>query len=100
MIIYGLQKTTLLDYPGCVAATIFTGGCNMRCPFCHNMNLVSSDSNSVYSEEDIFSFLNKRKGILDGICITGGEPTLQHDLIPFIQSVKNLGYKVISFRIP
>lgn len=94
MIIYGLQKTTLLDYPGCVAATIFTGGCNMRCPFCHNMNLVSSDSNSVYSEEDIFSFLNKRKGILDGVCITGGEPTLQHDLISFIQSVKNLGYKV------
>lgn len=95
MNICGYQKTTLLDYPGHVAATIFTGGCNFRCPFCHNADLVirSSITNSI-SEEEIFNFLKKRKNVLSGICITGGEPTLQPDLPEFIQKVRSLGYKI------
>lgn len=95
MQIYGLQKTTLLDYPGTLAATIFTGGCNLRCPFCHNSDLVLIPSNMQrISEEEILSFLEKRKSVLKGVCITGGEPALQADLIPFIQTVKSLGYLV------
>lgn len=93
MNICGYQKTTLLDYPGHVAATIFTGGCNFRCPFCHNSDLLSKSVATV-SEEEIFSFLQKRKNILSGICITGGEPTLQPDLVEFIEKVRSLGYKV------
>ena len=92
--IRGLQKTTLLDYPGCVAATVFLGGCNMRCPFCHNMNLVLSDDPPQYTDEDILKFLSKRQGLLDGVCITGGEPTLYRELPAFIRLIKNLGYKV------
>ncbi len=92
--IQGLQKTTLLDYPGHVAATVFMGGCNMRCPFCHNMDLVSTVRPPAYTEEDILSFLSKRRGILDGVCITGGEPTLYEDLPKFIGSVKDLGFMV------
>ena len=92
MIIHGLQKTTLLDYPSKVAATVFFGGCNFRCPFCHNMNLVlDPDSAEHLPEEEVLAFLNSRKGILDGICITGGEPTLQKDLPAFIGKVKSLG---------
>ena len=94
MNIQGLQKTTLLDYPGHVAATIFLGGCNFRCPFCHNMNLITESSNAAYSEEEVFSFLKKRQGILDGVCITGGEPTLCKDLPDFINKVRLLGYKI------
>ena len=95
MIIHGLQKTTLLDYPGHVASTIFFGGCNFRCPFCHNMNLVLNAANEpVISEEELFHHLNSRIGILDGVCITGGEPTLQKDLVPFIEKIKALGYLV------
>lgn len=94
MNIYGLQKTTLLDYPEHVAATIFTGGCNMRCPFCHNMNLVNMTNTPLLSEENVISFLKKRSNILDGVCITGGEPTLQSDLMDFIRKVKAFGYNV------
>lgn len=94
MIIKGLQKTTLLDYPGCVAATIFTGGCNYRCPFCHNMNLVNGEEPNTISEEEVLTFLSKRKGVLDGVCITGGEPTLQRDLVSFIGRIRKMGYKV------
>ena len=95
MKIYGYQKTTLLDYPGHVAATIFTGGCNFRCPFCHNSDLVLNPSPSNFiSEDEILSFLNKRKNVLSGVCITGGEPTLQTDLSDFIKKVKSLGYKI------
>ena len=85
MLILGLNKTTLLDYPEHVAATIFTGGCNLRCPFCHNRDLVfareSIDAGIItpYSEDEILSFLKKRRGILTGVCITGGEPTLHQD---------------------
>ena len=93
MNICGYQKTTLLDYPGHVAATIFTSGCNFRCPFCHNSDLViCSNHSDAVSEEEIFSFLKKRKNVLSGVCITGGEPTLQPDLSDFIKKVRN-GYR-------
>ncbi len=95
MNIYGFNKTTLLDYPGKLAATIFLGGCNFRCPFCHNSSLVFlPDSLEIIKEETIFHTLNARKGILEGICITGGEPTLSPDLCEFITKIKNLGYLV------
>lgn len=95
MHICGYQKTTLLDYPGHVAATFFTGGCNFRCPFCHNSDLITSSSFTAnISEEEIFTFLKKRKNVLTGICITGGEPTLQPDLAEFMRKVHSLGYKI------
>ena len=95
MKICGLNKTTLLDYPGCVSATIFVGGCNFRCPFCHNGDLVlCSNELPKYSEEEVFSFLEKRKNVLEGVCVTGGEPTHYHDLPEFIKKIKDLGYKV------
>ncbi|MBR4168955.1 MAG: anaerobic ribonucleoside-triphosphate reductase activating protein [Lachnospiraceae bacterium] len=95
MIINGLQKTTLLDYPTKVAATVFFGGCNFRCPFCHNMNLVLHPEEALsLSEEEVLAFLKSRQGILDGVCITGGEPTLQKDLPAFIGKIKDLGYAV------
>lgn len=94
MKICGLQKTTLLDFPGHVAATIFTGGCNFRCPFCHNSDLLGNDAESLYSEEEILRFLKKRSGILEGAAITGGEPTLQPDLRSFILKIRELGYKI------
>lgn len=95
MIINGLQKLTLLDYPEKVACTIFTGGCNFRCPFCHNASLVThlEDAERI-PEEEVFAFLRKRSGILDGVCITGGEPLLQKDLESFIRSIKALGFSV------
>lgn len=94
MQIVGLQKTTLLDYPGKVAATIFVGGCNFCCPFCHNSDLVKGTYSETISEEEVLNFLRKRKGILEGVCITGGEPTLRPDLEDFIVKVKELGYPV------
>lgn len=95
MKINGLNKTTLLDYPEHVAATVFCGGCNFRCPFCHNSDLVLSyESQPVISENEIFDFLNKRKNIISGVCITGGEPTLQGDLWKFIRQIKDIGLLV------
>lgn len=94
MKICGLQKTTLLDFPGHVAATIFTGGCNFRCPFCHNSDLLEHDAEPAFTDEEILRFLSKRKGILEGVAITGGEPTLQPDLRAFILRIRELGYKV------
>ena len=95
MIIHGLQKLTLLDYPGKVAATLFLGGCNFRCPFCQNSGLVlSPNEEAVIPTEEVLKFLKKRQGILDGICITGGEPTLSPDLKPFIQEIHSMGYLV------
>ena len=92
---YGLQKLTLLDYPEKTACTVFTGGCNFRCPFCHNALLVTDiDGSGTYSEEEILYFLSKRKGLLDGICITGGEPLMHADIAEFIKKAKDLGYKV------
>ncbi|MCR5830514.1 MAG: anaerobic ribonucleoside-triphosphate reductase activating protein [Lachnospiraceae bacterium] len=92
--IQGLQKTTLLDYPGCVAATVFLGGCNMRCPFCHNMDIVTTTGGGAFTEEDILKFLAKRQGLLDGVCITGGEPTLYKELPELIGKIRDTGYKV------
>ena len=95
MIIKGLQNTTLLDFPGRVACTVFTGGCNLRCPFCHNASLVLSPADTPdISEEQFFSFLSKRKGILDGVCVTGGEPLLQKDIVPFLERIHSLGFAV------
>lgn len=95
MTIQGLQKLTLLDYPGKVACTIFTGGCNFRCPFCHNASLViDTDQNEHIEEEVLLSFLRKRRGILEGVCISGGEPLLQPDIDVFLRKVKALGYQV------
>ncbi len=96
MIITGFQRSTLLDYPGKVASLIFTYGCNLRCEYCHNPELVIQRclKKNIIDEKTIFSFLEERKGLLDAVVITGGEPTLQLDLIPFIKRIKNLGYLV------
>lgn len=95
MNIQGLQKLTLLDYPGKVACTIFFAGCNFRCPFCHNASLVTHiDPEENISREEVLAFLRKRAGILDGVCITGGEPLLAPDLEAFIREIKALGYEV------
>ncbi len=95
MKIAGLRKLTLLDFPGRVACVVFTNGCNFRCPFCHNASLVvPKGEHEDISEEEFFAFLKKRKGILDGVVITGGEPTLTAGLCDFIAAVKREGYPV------
>lgn len=95
MQINGFNKLTLLDYPGHLAATIFLGGCNMRCPFCHNASLVTKVSTQpVIPVEEVFATLAKRKGILEGVCITGGEPTLYPDLPELVKEIKALGFRV------
>ena len=85
----GYQKTTLLDYPGKLAATVFIGGCNFRCPFCHNSELFAPEE--LYDEEELLSIFKKRRGVLEGIAITGGEPTLQAELPDFMRKIKELG---------
>lgn len=94
MKISGLQKTTLLDYPGHVASTIFLGGCNFRCPFCHNSDLLDAGEQGQFEENEILAFLKKRAGLIEGVCITGGEPTLHLDLEPFIRKVRKFGLSV------
>ena len=95
MYISGLQKLTLLDFPGRLAATVFFGGCNVRCPFCHNASLVlSPDRCEKISEDELLSFLESRKGKLSGVCITGGEPTLYKELKGFIKKIKDMGFAV------
>lgn len=96
MKIGGIAKTTLLDYPGHVAATVFTAGCNFLCPFCYNRDLAENNiaDSELISEDELFAFFAKRKNILSGICISGGEPTLQDDLADFIRRMKDLGYLV------
>lgn len=95
MLIQGFQKLTLLDYPEKTACTVFTGGCNFRCPFCHNALLVENvSSESLYTEQYVFSFLEKRRGLLDGVCLTGGEPLLQTDIIEFLGKIKDMGFLV------
>ena len=90
----GLQKMTLLDFPGRVACTVFTVGCNFRCPFCHNSSLVVSPAVPELSQDDFFAFLRKRQGLLDGVAITGGEPLLHPDMPELIRKIRALGYAV------
>jgi pyruvate formate lyase activating enzyme len=97
MLLGGLQKLTLVDYPSKIAATVFTSGCNFRCPFCQNPELVLPErmkKQPQINENDFFDFLKSRQGLLDGICLTGGEPTIQPDLPKFIRQIKNLGFLV------
>ena len=85
---------TLLDYPGQVACTVFLGGCNFRCPFCHNSQMLDGSAQQLMETEEFFRFLEKRQGLLDGVCVTGGEPTLQQSLPAFLKRIKDLGFKV------
>ena len=94
MQIHGLQKMTLLDYPGKVACTVFLGGCNFRCPFCHNGELLDGQFPPLMDEKELLAFLQKRQGLLDGVCITGGEPMLRPELPGLIRQIKALGYSV------
>ena len=95
MVIHGLQKLTLLDFPGHTACTVFSGACNFRCPFCHNASLVlHPDELPAMPESELFAFLEKRRKLLDGVAVTGGEPTLQPDLPDFLRRIRELGYAV------
>ena len=94
MKIVGIQKLTLLDYPGKVACTVFLDGCNFRCPFCHNAELLSPDIEPIMTVEELLNFLKKRWGILEGICITGGEPTIHTELPELLRAIQALGYPV------
>ena len=90
-----MQKTTLLDFPGKMAAIVFTGGCNFACPYCHNSELISwGDDVPLMAEDEVFAYLNKRKNVLEGLVISGGEPTLQRGLEDFIRRVRDLGYLI------
>ena len=94
MLIHGLQKMTLLDFPGKVACTVFLGGCDFRCPFCHNSDLLDMNAEPVMDDEELLSFLKGRKGLLDGVAFTGGEPLLRPDIAVLFRKVKELGYAV------
>lgn len=95
MIIAGLQKTSLVDYPGKVCAVVFLAGCNLNCFYCHNRSIISLDDVAEkLDEKNVFEFLQGRKGLLDGVCISGGEPTLQEGLEEFIRNIREMGYKV------
>ncbi|MBQ8109506.1 MAG: anaerobic ribonucleoside-triphosphate reductase activating protein [Clostridia bacterium] len=94
MKIHGLQKMTLLDFPGRVACTVFLGGCDYRCPFCHNFELVDGSAPAIMEDSELFAFLERRRGLLDGVAITGGEPTLRKDLPELMRRVKDMGFAV------
>lgn len=94
MKISGLQRVTASDFPGRLAAIVFTQGCNFHCPFCHNSSLLPMDTDSLIGEDTVFGFLQKRKSLLDGVVITGGEPCLQDDLAKFCRKVKDMGFAV------
>lgn len=94
MKICGLQKTTLLDYPGKVACTVFLSGCNFRCPWCHNYDLATGEAPETMSIPDLLEFLQERKGKLEGVAITGGEPCMNRDLPDLLKEIKEMGYKV------
>ena len=96
MVFHGFQKMTMLDFPGYVACTVFTPGCNFRCPFCHNSLLVTRmNDNEIYTEDDILAYLKKRQGVIDGICISGGEPLMHDDIFDLVKKVKELGRFII-----
>lgn len=92
--ISGLQKMTLLDFPGKVACTVFLQGCNFRCPFCHNSQMLTGKAEPFMETESFFTFLKSRKGLLDGVCVSGGEPTLRPELPDFLSEIKALGFSV------
>lgn len=94
MIIHGLQKMTLLDFPGKVACTVFLGGCDMRCPFCHNAEILDASVPGEMDDEQFLAFLKSREGLLDGVAITGGEPLLRRDLPEFMAKIRELGFAV------
>ena len=96
MIFGGLQKQTLIDFPGKISCVLFTSGCNFRCPYCHNPDLVRGQNKQsvALSEERIYDFLEKRRGFLDGVVISGGEPTLHNDLSSICQNIKEMGYPI------
>ena len=94
MKIHGLMKMTLLDFPGQVACTVFLGGCDMRCPFCHNSELLDMNAPEEMDENGLYDFLSKRKGLLDGVVFTGGEPLLRRDLMPVMRKIREMGYKI------
>ncbi len=94
MKIHGLQKMTLLDFPGQVACTVFLGGCDFRCPFCHNWDILDPSTPVIMDENEFYQFLDKRVGLLDGVAITGGEPLLRTGMPEFIQGIKDKGFKV------
>ena len=94
MKIHGLQKMTLLDYPGKVACTVFLGGCDMRCPFCHNAELLDGSAPALMEDGELLDFLKKRQGLLDGVAVTGGEPLLRSDLGVLFEKIRDLGYPV------
>ena len=94
MKIYGLQKMTLLDFPGRIACTVFLGGCDMRCPFCHNSELAAGTAEPVMEEETLLTFLKKRQGMLDGVAVTGGEPLLGEAALELLRKIRALGYPV------
>jgi pyruvate formate lyase activating enzyme len=93
MKIYGIEKFSMVDWDGKIVCTLFASGCNFRCPFCHNASLALAEGNEI-DQDEIFSFLEKRKGLLDGVCLSGGEPTLHHDIIDFATKIKAMGYKL------
>lgn len=92
--ISGMQKLTLLDFPGHVASILFTQGCNMRCPFCHNSALLTGIAEEELDKEEVLSYLKKRKGLLDGVVVSGGEPTIQKDILEFLSEIKKIGYDI------
>ena len=93
MKIHGLQKMTLLDFPGRVACTVFLGGCDLRCPFCHNAELIDGTAPAVMDDEELLAFLKKRKGLLEGVAVTGGEPLLRgEELVTLAEKIRDLGY--------
>ena len=94
MNIHGLQKMTLLDFPGKVACTVFLGGCDMRCPFCHNWELVDASAQAIMDENELFRFLGGRIGLLDGVAFTGGEPLMRNDLMDVIKRIRDMGFKI------
>ena len=94
MLIKGFQKLTLLDFPGKTACTVFMGGCNFRCPFCHNAGLVTKLDTQIIDQNEVFDHLKKRQGILDGVAVSGGEPLLQPNIEEFLGKIKELGYEV------
>ena len=94
MKISGLQKMTLLDYPGKIACTVFLGGCNFRCPYCHNSELLDGSAEAIMSQQELLTFLSGRKGLLDAVCVSGGEPTLQPDLAELLAQIKAMGFLV------